>query len=425
MGPPRETLVPRHNLLMNGIAEWFTSHRRLGVVLLGAASVLYVGLLVEAAATRKPWNDEAMAAQAAYNLGAEGRTGVDFGDEKSPFLPGIKQHTYYIFPFQLCVLAVWYKVAGFSLLSTRVISIVWTLLMLAAINQLIWCLTKSRGMALLATVLTAVDYHIMNEAAFGRYDTMVAALGFGAYALFLSLRQKHFIAAIALSNCCIAMAGATHPNGLLFFLGLWFLVIYFDRSKLGWRMLGAAAIPYVVGAVFWAKYIFEDFRSFQGQLAMNSGGRYGILHPVETLIREIEYRYIRPYGLGPHSVGHTGGYIRLKAVSLVAYAVGLVGCLSSRSIRSDARIKPLLALLGSTPFFPDLLREHEVLVLPCASCSALLVRAGVVCVGVRKTGPGAEVGCGRYAGDRRRHSDRRDPRQDPSERLRQVVPARS
>ena len=327
------------------------SHRRLVVFLLGAATLLYVGLLFEAAATRKPWNDEAMAARAAYDLGTEGRTGVDFWDEKSPFYPGIKQHSYYIFPFQLCVLAVWYKVAGFSLLSTRVISILWTLLMLAAINQTIWCLTKSRGIALLSTVLAAADYHIITEAAFGRYDTMVAALGFGAYALFLSLRQKHLIPAIALSNACIAMAGATHPNGLIYFLGLWFLVIHFDRSRIGWKILGAAAIPYVVGAIFWTRYIFEDFPSFQTQFSMNSGGRYGMLHPVQAVIREIQYRYIRFYGLGPHSAGHTGAYIRLKAVSLVAYAVGVVGCLSSRSIRSDARFKPLLVLLGIHFFF--------------------------------------------------------------------------
>ena len=112
-----------------------TSHPRLALFLLAAATLLYVALLVDAAATRKPWNDEAMAAQAAYNLGTQGRTGVDFWDQKSPFYPGIKQHSYYIFPFQLCALAVWYKLAGFSLLSTRVISILWTLLMLAAINQ--------------------------------------------------------------------------------------------------------------------------------------------------------------------------------------------------------------------------------------------------------------------------------------------------
>jgi hypothetical protein len=328
-----------------------TSHRRLKVLLLGAATLLYIGVLIAAAATRKPWNDEAMAARAAYDLSTEGRTGVDFWDEQSPFYPGIKRHSYYIFPFQLCVLAVWYKVAGFSLLSTRVISIVWTLLMLAAINQIIWRLTKSGGMALLSTVLAALDYHVMTEAAFGRYDTMVAALGFGAYALFLSLRQKHFLLAITLSNCCIAMAGATHPNGVIFFLGLWFLVLYFDRSRFGWKTLGAAAIPYVVGAIFWAKYIFEDFPSFQGQLSMNSGGRYGILHPVQALIREIQYRYIRFYGLGPHSAGHAGAYIRLKALSLVAYAVGIVGCLSSRAIRSDPRFKPLLALLGIHFFF--------------------------------------------------------------------------
>ena len=323
-----------------------TSHLRWALFLLGAATLLYVALLVEASATRKPWNDEAMAAQAAHNLGTQGRTGVGFWDEKSPFYPGIRQHSYYIFPFQLCALAVWYKLAGFSLLSTRFISILWTLLMLAAIHQLMWRLTGSREIALLSMVLAAADYHVMTEAAFGRYDTMVAALGFGAYAVYLSLRERHLRVALVVSNACIAAAGATHPNGLIYFLGLWFLVLYFDRSRLGWKLLGVAAIPYLIGALPWARYVFEDFPSFRTQFAMNSGGRFGFLHPVDALIREIQYRYLRFYGLGPHSAGHSGAYIRLKALSLVAYAVGVFGCLFSRSIRGDTRYRPLLGLLA-------------------------------------------------------------------------------
>ena len=308
--------------------------------------LVYVALLIAAAHTRKPWNDEAMSADAAYNLSTRGETGVDFFDEQSPFFPGIRRHTYYIFPFQLCVLAVWYKLAGFSLVSTRVISILWTLLMLGAIYCLVRTLTRDITIAGLAALLTAIDYHIMTEAAFGRYDTMVAALGFSAYALYVRLRERNLRVALLAGNVCVVMAGATHPNGLLFFIGLWFIILYFDRQRIRWRDLCLCGAPYVIASAIWAGFILQDFPSFKSQLTMNAGGRTGLLHPIETLLKEIRIRYIIEFGLGPHSAGHATSLVRLKALSLAAYLTGILGCLLSPSIRRRPEFRMVFVLTG-------------------------------------------------------------------------------
>ena len=304
----------------------------------------YIAFLVEAAKTRKPWNDEAMAADAAYNLSTRGDTGVNFFDEKTPYFPGITRHTYYIFPFQLCVLAVWYKLAGFSLLSTRVLSILWTLVMLGAVYFLLKILSRDRLIAGTAAVLTALDYHVMLGAAFGRYDTLVAALGFSAYAIYLALRERHFRLALLLGNCCLVMAGTTHPNGLLFFIGFWFLVVSFDRKRLRWREAVLAAAPYIVGATIWGIFVLQDFPAFRGQLMMNSDGRVGLLHPWATLLRELQVRYLTAFGLGAHSAGHDSSLARLKAVSLVMYLMGVAGCLSWGKIRRHPGFRVLLIL---------------------------------------------------------------------------------
>ena len=312
------------------------------VLALGA----YIALQTAASKAVKPWNDEAMAASAAYNLGTTGSTGVHFFDEKSPLFPGITRHTYYIFPFQLCALAVWYKIAGFSLLTTRLMSVGWTLVILGALYSLLKGLTQDRGFALLAAGLTAVDYHMMTEAAFGRYDTMVAALGFSAYSLYVHLRRRNLAMALAASNACVMMAGATHPNGLIYLLGLWFFILYFDRRGLGWKELTFAAAPYFIGAAVWLPFVLQDFPAFRGQLAMNSSGRVGLLHPWSTLMREIRVRYITAFGLGAHSAGHNSSLIKLKALSLFMYVAGAIGCFSLPSIRSDPRFRIILALFG-------------------------------------------------------------------------------
>lgn len=320
--------------------------RAIGIVLAAAALALYLGLLTSEAMRVKPWNDEAMSAEAAYNLGTQGTTGVRFFDEKAPNYPGITKHTYYIFPLQLCVLAVWYKAAGFSLLSTRVLSILWTCLMLAAFYAFLEAVTEDRMIASLATVLCALDYQFMTAAAFGRYDMMVAALGFSAYALYVRLRESHFRIALVAANACVMAAGATHPNGLIYLIGLWFLILYFDRRRLRAMDLSTAAVPYVAGAAIWAPFVLQDWPSFRGQLLMNSSGRVGILHPWDTFVREIRYRYITEFGLGAHSAGHSFAWVKLKALSLVTYLLGIVGCLATRKIRQNMKLRPVLVLAG-------------------------------------------------------------------------------
>jgi 4-amino-4-deoxy-L-arabinose transferase-like glycosyltransferase len=320
-------------------------------LLLASALGCYLGLLIEASRTRKPWNDEAMSAVAAYNLATKGHTGVDFLDEKSPANFGTRRHTYYVFPLQLFVLSVWYRAVGFSLATTRLLSTLWTLLLLYAVYRMVKKLTGGEAAARLAAALAAVDYFVMTGAAFGRYDTMVAALGFSSYALYLCLRSRRLRLALFLSNACTMAAGATHPNGLLFLIGLWFLVLQLDRKRLGWRDLGIAAIPYVAGAALWVPFVLEDFRSFKMQLLANSGGRIGLLNPWQTFLSEMRLRYWTAFGLGAHSAGHGSALVRLKALPLAAYLAGIIGCLATPALRRHEGIRVLLYLTGIHVFF--------------------------------------------------------------------------
>jgi len=317
---------------------------RLFVLAIAVGFVAYGLLLVNLARTRKPWNDEAMSASAGYTLATKGYMAIPSFDESNPGMSGIQRHMYYIFPLQMVVMAPWYKVFGFSLFTTRMLSMFWAVLFGAALYQVMKLLTGNSWIGLFAVALTALDYQVVSAAAFGRYDMMVASLGFCGYACFLLLRQRSLSAAILSGNACIAAAGMTHPNGLIYFIGLWFLILYYDRRRIELQHIALAAVPYLLGGAAWAWYIFQDFHDFKIQLSGNSSNRFGLLHPIQALMNEIDLRYLRPYGLGPHSPGHESVLIRAKSVALLGYLAGVAGCLAIPSIRRNPGCRVLIFL---------------------------------------------------------------------------------
>ncbi len=324
---------------------------RVFVVALALVAAGYVALVVAQARTRKPWNDEAMSASAGLTLASKGYLAMPFFDEATPGFHGIHHHVYYIFPLQMIALGLWYKIASFSLFTTRALSLLWALLLCFALYHLLKRLSGNAFIALLAVVLTAFDYQMIAAAAFGRYDMMVAALGFSGYTLFLLLRVRNFPLALFAGNACIALAGMTHPNGLVYFLGLCFLILYYDRRRITVREVALAAVPYLIGGAVWGWYILQDIPDFKDQFFGNAGNRVGLLHPWQTLVNEIRYRYLTAYGLMGHSAGHESSLVKFKALALAGYAAGLAICISSGSIRRNPGYRVLLSVTAIHVFF--------------------------------------------------------------------------
>ena len=306
-------------------------------------ALLYGALLVAQAATRRPWTDEAIFADAALTLITKGYLGCPVVEFATAW-PNIARHVYTMFPLDLIVLAGWFRIAGFGLIAQRVLSMLWTALLLVSVYRLVALLLNDRRVALLCAVLVAFDYHIMVAGAFGRYDPMVAALGFGAYVLYLALRERNLNLALLLANTSVMLCGATHPNGLLYFTGLWVLVFHLDRRRIRLRQAALCAIPYAVGAAVWSAYLLQDPQSAWAQLRNNSYSRVAILEPWQALRREVLLRYGPGFGLTrQHSAGSSGP-ILLKALPLLAYLVSVLGCLSVRRIRSNPGCRTLLLL---------------------------------------------------------------------------------
>jgi 4-amino-4-deoxy-L-arabinose transferase-like glycosyltransferase len=308
-------------------------------------AALYTALTIAVALTKRPWSDEGWFANAPFTLVTKGWMGTT-ALEPAGFLEGINQYTYWVMPLHLLLQAAWYKIFGFSLLSMRSISLVFGLVALVSWFLIMKSFSGSNNVGLLAAALLALDYNFIMSSSFGRMDLMCASLGAAGLASYLTIRKRNLTLAVTVSNCLVVASGMTHHLGILPFFGLIFLILSFDRKRLQWRHLGYAITPYVLALVAWSFYILKSPRLFIAQLSGNAttGNRLGSLkNPLMGLSREITERYFTGFGLGPHSMGHSGP-IRLKVIILLTYVVAFLGVLMVGEIRKHRGYRTLLIL---------------------------------------------------------------------------------
>ncbi len=241
------------------------SHWRLWLLVATVAG-LYLILTIAASMTKRPWSDEGGIGCPAYNLAFNGFMGTTTFEEQGEHWPGVNRRTYYILPLGMVIHAGFFKLLGFSILSMRAASILAGLIFVVAWFAIVDALSGNRRLAYLAALLIITDYLVLMGASFGRYDMLCAGFGPPDGALYLRLRTRSLPAAMLAANACIATSGLIHPLGLLYLLGLIFLALYFDSRNI-WnaRALGAAALPYVIGAAAWGAYILQSPADFVAQ----------------------------------------------------------------------------------------------------------------------------------------------------------------
>ncbi|MFN7998815.1 MAG: hypothetical protein U0Q18_34645 [Bryobacteraceae bacterium] len=304
-----------------------------------AAVVLSLITAIVAAGNRPPWSDEGFFSSAAYNLSHRGFFGTTVLEAAGTGLTRIDQRTYWIMPIYPLGEALWYDLFPASLLSTRLYTIIWIPLALGAFYVFLSRLAAAR-VAALGTCLLALSYIFIDNASFARPDLMCCAFGLVGLALYLSLRESSLEYALLASNTFIAASGLTHPNGIYHFAGLLVLVVWFDRKRLSWRAIGAAAAPYLVFGAAWAIYILKDYSAFADQMKANgTNGRWtSTLNPVSIWWHEIRERYMVAFGLV------TRGLALLKIGTLVAYWGTVLMCIGNGKLRRRGAVRLLLTM---------------------------------------------------------------------------------
>jgi 4-amino-4-deoxy-L-arabinose transferase-like glycosyltransferase len=313
---------------------------------------LFITLAFGTILTKRPWIDEAWFASPGLDLAEHGRMGTHIleptGSHLSVLRPGarldgIDRHTYWVMPMHFLVLALTFKILGFSLAVDRLPALLWGLGALAAWYVIVRRLGGSRQLATLTLLFVGVDYSFVDAASDGRMDMMCAALGFIAMAIYLALRESRFLPAVLLSHTAAALGLFTHPNGMFAAVALVFMVLYLDRKRLSWAVAPLTAAPYLAAGLAWFAYIQQDRAAFAAQFGANASNRMaGLTAPLESIRMEIARRY-----LGGHFLPSNSAFgNRLKVLILVAYLAALVIVIATPALRSNPGYRLLLYLTG-------------------------------------------------------------------------------
>ncbi len=318
---------------------------RAPIAALIVVAVIYTALAAWCARALRPRADEGFFASPALNLITTGSMGTTVLEGSHPFMKDIHKRTYWITPLHFIAQAAWYEVAGFGLVPMRMLSAVFGLAALAAWFVIARRISGSDSLAAFTVALAGLDYNFIIGGSSGRMDMMAAGLGFSAFAVYLSFRETRFTAALVAANALVCAAGLTHPvAGYLYFAGLAFLALYYDREKFSINRLTLAAVPYVIGFAAWGLYIARDFPAFVAQFTTNStmkGRLTGLFAPWTGISREIRWRYLTTFGLGVHSYGNRGP-IFLKFLILLAFAAGVAGAVATPAIRRNRGYRALM-----------------------------------------------------------------------------------
>ncbi len=310
-----------------------------GAVLLGFVARGRAGSL-----TRSPWWDEGMLADPAHQLAAHGRLGSailsEYGHPIIRDFPGYARYTYWTLPEYVVVLAGWSKVFGFSPFAGRMLSLLCGLGLIFGCRVIASRLSGSAGLGMLAAALVATDYTVLLSCVTVRMDAMAAALGYGAIAAYLALRERGQLKAVIVASALAAASAFAHPVAILYTGGLLMTAVYFDRVHLRPKHFLFAALPYLVCAGLWGIYIARAPAIFWRQISLHAAYRVGgLASPLQSVLWDWRYRYLTfffPSG---------GGAERLKVFVLAAYAAGFVAALAVPVIRRSRGVVYLLLLL--------------------------------------------------------------------------------
>ncbi len=314
--------------------------------LTASAVLLFLILTIGSSLTHRPQIDEGMFASPALNLANRGHFGTTVLETEDSPLTRIEQRTYWVMPLFLLNVSASFKAFGMSVFTMRLVSVFWGIVLLAAWYSIVLKLSDNRNVAFLCLFLLAGNYTVLDTASSGRMDIMSAALGFAALAVYLVGRGRNLSAAVLLSHCLVAASGLTHPNGILAFLGLLFLIVYFDFRRITLKLIILACLPYLVGGAAFGWWIWQDPTAFREQFvdnALMSGRMKSASSPLMGIVREFTEKYPHAHGLGAISGGHSGP-VYLKSLILVGYIVGLLGVIFTKSLRRNRNYFALLIL---------------------------------------------------------------------------------
>ncbi len=188
---------------------------RLFFIFLGTLPLFFAGSLLF---LKDPliWPDEAIYLDTARTLAQTGRLATNiFGGA----IPGLKQHAHWYPPLYFHLLALWTNIFGSSIESVRFLSFLLALFSLITFFFIVKVLFDDERLALLGTIILAVDFSFSRASRVARMDMFsFFLLVFTLLAFFLSQKQtalKKSLLFYLLTGVLSGLAVLTHPLGFI------------------------------------------------------------------------------------------------------------------------------------------------------------------------------------------------------------------
>ncbi|HEX7362215.1 MAG TPA: hypothetical protein VF283_17125 [Bryobacteraceae bacterium] len=306
----------------------------------GGAFCLFLCLAAGYVLTRSPWWDEGVFADVAMNFRNHGHLGSSLlAPHGYNNMPGVHRYTYWQFPLYLISLGVWFRILPPTIEAMRLFSLFWACIYLAAWFFFVRALSRNETLALVTSSIIALAYIFVQDASDGRMETMCAALGQAALAVYVCQRDRNHTLAVALAGCLGAASLFCHPMGAVTNAFLAILLLR-DWRRFRRRDLAVFCAPYLLGGALCLWYIVQAPEIFVAQYKAASGYRVtGFAALLKRACSDFDIRYFQACFAGQG---------RLKPLVLLFGLAGFVAVALSRRLRSipPARLLFLYSCIG-------------------------------------------------------------------------------
>lgn len=239
------------------------------------------------------WSDEAVYADIAKNILRENRLGTDL---LKGMIPGFENHAYWSPPLFMYVLAGWFKIADFSIISQRLLSVTLgttTLALFLSISLKITQInTQKSAIAVIITgLLLSLDFLFLKASRISRPEILVLTLiAFSLLCFLKFIREKHHQRLWLIGSALLlGLALVTHMTALAFPMAFFvYFIITSPKNKSGIKNILLFALAVSIPTLIRLISIFPNYEYLINQLNVTANSR-AFLPPFHIFIWQLPW----------------------------------------------------------------------------------------------------------------------------------------
>lgn len=193
------------------------------------------------------WLDEGLFLDMAINWVKTGNISTNLFNNT---IPGLEKHAYWYPPLYFYLLGLWTNIAGKTIESIRLFSILLSIISLFSLFLIAKSIFKNKFIALMSINLISIDIWFSGASRFGRMEILVITFNLIALYFFILGISKDKWIYFFLSGLTCSLAFLTHPIGITLLLIFLVYIIFFRLPYLLFKIL-LLVFPTILLYFFW------------------------------------------------------------------------------------------------------------------------------------------------------------------------------